>query len=192
MVPPWRLLPLAANQTWEDKANVSPSGLEIRRCAVSYLFHCRASLLPSACASTTLLLKLMMQKIPLLLVGCLLMVGAARSAQSPINYARVHKADVSRMQGHWVRYVEASDYPCFTIQLFTTERLDTLTRQKTICSVGKLKFYSDFAHVGIEKVEFNSDHLRLEIDFTNLRAPGRNVRECSIPIRNGIIGDLAC
>lgn len=138
------------------------------------------------------LVKLMMREFPLLLMGCFLMVEAAQSASSPIDYAQVYKADVARMQGHWVRYVMASDYPCFTIQLFKTERLDALTHQKTICSVGKLKFYSDFTDVSIKEVEFKSDHLRIEIGFTPLSPVGEEILECSISIRNRAIGDLLC
>lgn len=124
--------------------------------------------------------------------GWLLIAGAVVAASPQIDYARVVKARTSMVQGQWARYVETSDSPCFTIQLFRTASLDTLIRQKNICSLGKQKFSSDFAYVGVESVEFKRDHVHLEIDFTLLRIPGRNVRDCSIAIRRGHIGDLVC
>lgn len=124
--------------------------------------------------------------------GWLLIAGPAVAASPPIDYARVVKAKTSRVQGHWARYVETSGSPCFAIQLFESESLDTLIRQKEICSLGKQQFSSDFAYVGVENIEFKHDHVHLEIDFTLLRIPGRNVRDCSVAIRHGYIGDLVC
>ena len=126
------------------------------------------------------------------MAGWLVIAGPAVAASPQIDYARVVKARTSMVQGKWARYVETSDSPCFTIQLFKTASLDSLSREKEICSLGKQKFSSDFAYVGVESVEFKRDHVHLEIDFTLLRIPGRNVRDCSIAIRRGHIGDLVC
>lgn len=125
------------------------------------------------------------------LAGVLLIAFSAESGTLPIDYTRVSKAGVARMMGQWVRYI-VHDSPCITIQLFKTANMEGLIHQKEICSLGNMQFSSDFAFVDVEEIEPGIDHVRLKILFIAKRPTTNDVRECSIAIRNGFVGDLEC
>ncbi|MGR6139333.1 hypothetical protein [Stenotrophomonas hibiscicola] len=128
------------------------------------------------------------------LAGWVLITATTVAASPPIDYARVVNAKISKMQGLWVRFLDVSGSPCFTIQIFKSASLDTLIRHKEICSIGGKRFSSDFSYVGITEVQFKADHLSLKVEI--IHAPPNfdfdDVRTCSVPIRNGTIGDLVC
>ena len=126
------------------------------------------------------------------LAGWVLISGTAIAASPPIDYTRVVKAKTSKMQGHWVRFFESSSSPCFAIQIFNSASLDTPIHQKEICSIGGMEFSNDFSSVEITNVEFKADHLSLEIEIIHAPPSFDDVRTCSVPIRNGTIGDLMC
>lgn len=135
----------------------------------------------------------MMRGISAVLAGVLLIAFSAESGSLPIDYTHVGRAGVARMMGQWVRYiVPIDDSPCITIQLFKAANMEGLIHQKEICSLGNKQFHSDFTYVAINKVEPGIDHVRLEISFIPLRSGTDDVRDCSIAIRNGFIGDLEC
>ncbi|HEL3808193.1 TPA: hypothetical protein UMT99_004367 [Stenotrophomonas maltophilia] len=121
------------------------------------------------------------------------MVSSAGASTPPIDYEKVDTAGVQRMMGQWVRYIMLSgDSPCITLQIFRFANMEGLVRQKRICSLGKMSFRDDFAFVDVRKIEFEPDRLSLEVEFFSLRGSGDEVRECSIDIGNGSIGDLKC
>ncbi|MBA0279139.1 hypothetical protein D7T48_18500 [Stenotrophomonas maltophilia] len=123
----------------------------------------------------------------------MLMVSSAGASTPPIDYEKVDTAGVQRMMGQWVRYIMLSgDSPCITLQIFRFANMEGLVRQKRICSLGKMSFRDDFAFVDVRKIEFEPDRLSLEVEFFSLRGSGDEVRECSIDIGNGSIGDLKC
>ena len=111
-----------------------------------------------------------MRGLSAVLAGLMLMAFSAGASTPPIDYENVGMVGVQRVKGQWVR----------------------LVRQKEICSLGKKHFQSDFAFVDVWRVDFEPDRLSLEIEFFRLRGSGHEVRECSIEIGNGFIGDLQC
>lgn len=134
-----------------------------------------------------------MRGIAAVLAGFMLMVSSAGASTPPIDYEKVGTAGVQRMMGQWVRYIMLSgDSPCITLQIFRFANMEGLVRQKRICSLGKMSFRDDFAFVDVRKIEFEPDRLSLEVEFFSLRGSGDEVRECSIDIGNGSIGDLKC
>ncbi|ELC7324405.1 MULTISPECIES: hypothetical protein [Stenotrophomonas] len=134
-----------------------------------------------------------MRGIAAVLAGFMLMVSSAGASTPPIDYEKVDTAGVQRMMGQWVRYIMLSgDSPCITLQIFRFANMEGLVRQKRICSLGKMSFRDDFAFVDVRKIEFEPDRLSLEVEFFSLRGSGDEVRECSIDIGNGSIGDLKC
>ncbi|MGH8096126.1 hypothetical protein [Stenotrophomonas indicatrix] len=134
-----------------------------------------------------------MQGIAAVLAGLMLMALSAGASTPPIDYEKVRMAGVQRMMGHWVRYIMLSDASdCITVQIFKSANMEGLVRQKKICSLGKMSFRDDFAFVDVRKIGFEPDRLSLEIEFFSLRGSGDEVKECSIEIGNGSIGDLKC
>lgn len=134
-----------------------------------------------------------MRGLSAVLAGLMLMAFSAGASTPPIDYENVGMVGVQRVKGQWVRYIVLrEDSACITVQIFKAANMEGLVRQKEICSLGKKHFHSDFAFVDVWRVDFEPDRLSLEIEFFRLRGSGHEVRECSIEIGNGFIGDLKC
>jgi len=125
-------------------------------------------------------------------MGCLLFIGSAQSADSPVNYESIYKADSGSVGYRLVRYVLAFGDPCLTVQFLRPVSPGVPVLEKRICSLGEARFDRDFSSVDFKKIDFESDRLKLDISFSEPGDPQEIKRQCTIAITADGIGDLRC